>query len=147
MSKPKKKASPFASCVGMPEHLKLDAACILIYRAFGETPWLVGSSLNTCDYRDVDVRLILDDDKYERLFGKTSSLSNAYWVLSTMAISEYLKNATGLPIDFQIQKRSKIKKEDWEKPRFALGCHVNTEHPPWWDVEQKEEENNVEEDT
>jgi hypothetical protein len=49
------------------ELYNLDAACRLISRAFrGGPPYLVGTAgLGDADsYRDVDVRLMLDDDEF-----------------------------------------------------------------------------------
>ena len=44
--------------VGMPRKLMLDEFASLVWDAFGDCPYLVGSALDTTDWRDVDVRLL-----------------------------------------------------------------------------------------
>jgi hypothetical protein len=76
------------------------------------------------DYRDVDVRAMLDDDEFDRLFAGCirdySSVSK--WSVLSSAISLQLQQATGLPIDFQFQRRSDANAEFGEEhKRNALG--------------------------
>ena len=68
--------------------------------------FLVGSCLERPDFRDVDVRAIMADEAYDRLFpgGESGTESDAFWSLLCTAIGGYLAQATGLPIDFQIQR-------------------------------------------
>ena len=122
-----------SSFVGMPAHLRLDAACGIVNEALGETSWLVGSALKHNDWRDVDVRVLMDDDKFDNLFGDVSRRANPFWSLFCMSVSEYLRAATDLPVDFQVHPRSAVTETDWEKVRYPLGCHVNTAdtQPPW----------------
>ncbi|MBD3784579.1 MAG: hypothetical protein IE926_16790, partial [Micrococcales bacterium] len=50
---------------------RLDLACSPIRRAFPSYgPVLVGSVNQRADYRDVDVRVILADKDFDRMFGK-----------------------------------------------------------------------------
>lgn len=80
----------------------------------GEVPYHVGSSLRQkTGWRDVDVRLILDDETYEKMgFGDPLyPHSNAKWVAMTKAFSLLGKEMTGLPIDFQIQQMTQANKE------------------------------------
>ena len=119
------------SFIGMPEHIRLEAACTILTQAFDEIPYLVGSATRTRDYRDIDVRMIMDDEKFLDLFGHTSPALSALWNLLSMSISLYLKSATGLPIDFQIQRYSSIKEEDWNQPRIPLGNFVSIPKPDW----------------
>jgi len=44
----------------------LTGACRPIAAAFGGTTYLVGSVLQRPDFRDIDIRLILDDDTVQR---------------------------------------------------------------------------------
>lgn len=67
---------------------------------FGDYPYLVGSALERPDYRDIDLRLILADEEFDRLY----SLVNVEMI--GIAISLWGQKATGLPIDFQIQRQS-----------------------------------------
>jgi hypothetical protein len=81
----------------------LDEACKPLAEAFDATPYLVGTAVSRQDYRDVDVRLILDDDAYARLAGVVSPELVAFL---SLAVGEYLAQRTGLPIDFQIQQQT-----------------------------------------
>jgi hypothetical protein len=97
-----------ATYLGVPEVYNLNASCIIINQAFDSFGcYLVGSSLETKEYRDVDIRMILADDEYARLFpGPVDSLYNGRLMLMNAAVSEWLKARTGLPIDFQFQQQT-----------------------------------------
>ncbi len=71
----------------------------------GQGVYHVGSSLDRKDYRDVDVRVILDDQEFEKL---ESMLDTEYLRL---AISLWGQKVTGLPIDFDVQARTHANKE------------------------------------
>lgn len=105
-----------ASWLTVPQQNRLNAACLDITRVFGgNCPYLVGSVLERVDYHDVDVRLMLPDKTFERMF------SNRWWLLkANAAISEQLERATGLPIDFQFQDTTKAN-EEFRGYRHALG--------------------------
>jgi hypothetical protein len=107
-----------------PALLVLDQACIVVSRAFDATPYLVGSSLHTREFRDVDVRVMVDDEQYERLFpgcerGVRGSL-NPMWSLLCSAISGHLSALTGLPVDFQVQRADDANAR-FKGPRVPLG--------------------------
>lgn len=87
-----------ASYLSPPEIHRLDIAVRPIKQALG-TPFLVGSVLQRRDYRDVDVRVLLDDADYDLI---PDPLIRLIGYLG----SEYLRGATGLPVDFQIQRRT-----------------------------------------
>lgn len=78
----------------------LDAACRLIRKAFGKPPYLVGSAGvgEATTYRDVDVRLMLDDDEFAAVCP-----TRERWELLCLAIGAFLSERTGLPVDFQVQ--------------------------------------------
>jgi len=117
--------------VGMPASLWLNEFGSQVWSAFGEIPYLVGSCLKSelgdrSAYGgrppfDVDVRVILDDEEYERQgYGDPKrSHQNAKWVAMCLAFSELGRRMTGLAIDFQIQQRTAANKD--EGPRSALG--------------------------
>ena len=108
--------------VGMPATLYLERFGELVADAFGEIPYRVGSSLETTAWRDVDIRLILDDEAYERWgFGDPRRPhNNRRWVAFTLAFTAIGREMTGLPVDFQIQQRTQANAEHSGK-RSALG--------------------------
>jgi hypothetical protein len=109
--------------VGMPAALFLNDFGAFVYHAFGEWPYHVGSSVDGKLWRDVDVRLMLADEIYERLgFGDPKHPhSNARWVAFCAAFSALGNQMTGLPIDFQIQTLTNANAEFGGCVRSALG--------------------------
>jgi len=113
--------------VGMPGALLLDMFGSYVWDAFGDLPYHVGSSLtdekgttewsgaklNKNQWRDVDVRLIMDDEKYVAEYREPNeSHRNAKWVATCLAWSSFGRTLTGLPIDFQIQQQSKANRDE-----------------------------------
>ncbi len=92
--------------VGMPASLHLDEFGSQVWHAFGSPPYLVGSAMRGKTWRDVDVRLMLDDADYLALgLGDPAyPFHNGKWVSLCLAYSALGKAMTGLPIDFQIQQ-------------------------------------------
>lgn len=86
----------------MPAFIRLDHAAALVHKAFGTRPYLVGSATERPDYRDVDLRLILDDAEFDALFAERPAL----WSLICLTVSDFLGTASALPVDFQIQRRT-----------------------------------------
>lgn len=109
--------------VGMPAALKLEQFAEAVHDAFGEWPHQVGSSLTSSTWRDVDVRLILDDDRYERMgFGDPKQPQNSMkWVAYVRAFSALGQEMTGLPIDFQIQQQTTANAENVDCGRNCIG--------------------------
>lgn len=89
----------------MPQSTLLEAFGQWIRDAFGQTAYHVGSSMHGKTWRDVDVRLILDDDEFDALFPgcRFAHQTDAKWGLICAALSVLGQQQTGLPIDFQIQ--------------------------------------------
>lgn len=111
--------------VGMPAMLHLEAFGREIRDAFGHLPYLVGSAAVSKTWRDVDVRLMFPDPKFDALFpGHTyPSRHDGRWSLICAALSELARVRTGLPVDFQIQCMS-IANETFDGMRVPLGiCH------------------------
>jgi hypothetical protein len=112
--------------VGMPSTLLLDEFGALLSDAFGAVPYHVGSSLvGTGQWRDVDVRVMLPDERYESE-GYGDPLhphQNAKWVAMVRAFSLLGQQMTGLPIDFQIQQTTDANTRDPHE-RSALGIHT-----------------------
>src|SRR4051812_46951624 len=73
--------------VGMPAYLWLNWFGSVVWDAFGEPPYLVGSATRGKGWRDVDVRLILDDAEYERWCGpwQREEALNDRWVALCLA--------------------------------------------------------------
>lgn len=117
--------------LGEPHQMKLAAACILVEQALQETCYMVGSATNKRDFRDVDVRVIMNDDKFDTLFGPHTHFK-PFQVLFSISVSTWLKEVTGLPVDFQVQRRSDIKESDWDKMRDPLKICDHKELLPEW---------------
>lgn len=108
--------------VGWPAHLWLHEFGRLVRQAFGRTPYLVGSAVDSKEWRDVDVVVMLDPDEWDAMFhgapaGAIGAIPKARALC--MAFSALGQQMTGLPIDFKIQQ------VDWanerhDKPREAL---------------------------
>jgi hypothetical protein len=82
----------------------LDQACHPINEAFGRFgTYLVGTAGTRGPHRDVDVRTIMKDKKYDRLLKAIGQPGIAFLGLS---IGQYLASLTGLPIDYQIQRQT-----------------------------------------
>lgn len=96
------------------ELLDLNAWGSQVYDMLKETPYLVGSALTTKDWRDVDVRLILDDPSFDNL-GDMMDVERFNYVMSLWG-----QHATCLPVDFQVQRMSEAN-ERYSERRHALG--------------------------
>lgn len=113
----------------------LNDACKRIEAAFDEYPYLVGTAGigEAGSYRDVDIRLILDDERFDELFPREKG--QTLWELLSLSIGAYLRERTGLPIDFQIQRQTQAN-EKHSKPRNPMGTARNFAAggdgtPPW----------------
>lgn len=128
-----------ACYVGAPEVFSLGQVCEVIAHAFGEHAcYLVGSCLQRPDYRDVDVRLILGDRKWQMLFGEGDNGEVLrFWSLINTALSEYIAKRTGLRIDFQIQSMTQANgKMHGKKPRQSVGVFIDMDHEPAWSLSE-----------
>lgn len=108
--------------VGMPTTLYLQEFGELVEDVFGNCPYMVGSATNKkVGYRDVDVRVILTDEEYEKWgFGDPERpQQNRKWRSLVKAYSLLGKQMTGLPIDFQIQQMTDANKNN-KGYRWAL---------------------------
>lgn len=116
--------------IGMPATIRLDAWAARVFEAFGHHPYHVGSSLRATlagegEWRDVDVRLMLPDEEFDTLFPghRKPDLLDPKWSLLCDALSESARQASGLPIDFQIQRTTEANAE-YAEPRSALGLRL-----------------------
>jgi len=123
----------YAHYLTTTEYFKLDVACIPLWRAFGHGPgrfpggiYMVGSVLRKSDWRDVDIRAMLEDTEFDRLFPKTDRHGeNALWKLICISISNYISSTTDLPVDFQIQRTTQANETYGDCPRSAIGLFVH----------------------
>jgi hypothetical protein len=119
---------------GFPQTEKLAQCASILHDAFGEYCYQVGSSLETKRWRDVDVRMIMSDEKYDKLFG-TAGIS-PFWSVLCISISSWMREVTGLPVDFQIQRQSFANTKYGGGLRNALGIgyrlKFTDEHQPDW---------------
>lgn len=88
-----------ACYLGVSDLRLLDHWCETLRRTFFRgTPYLVGSVLQTETFRDVDVRILLDDEDFHNIPMDVLDLN--------MMLSQWGKRVTGLPIDCQVQSRT-----------------------------------------
>jgi len=83
--------------------------------------YLVGSSIERPDWRDIDVVMMLDEKSFYQEFPHALPTSFEWdnkWLLHTVALSDWWAAQTGLPVDFKIQPM------DW-----ANGRHKGRRHP------------------
>lgn len=105
----------------------LNLACRLLVDAFGFGIYLVGSSQERRDYRDVDVRCMLPDDEFDRMFPGAVGMGNgtgridARLLATNLAFSAYLSQQSGLPVDFQFQRTTEANASFGGRPRNPLG--------------------------
>jgi hypothetical protein len=99
---------------------RLDEACRPIRQTFHATPYLVGTAQTGKTYRDVDVRLILEDEAYDALADQLGPDGMAFLGI---AFGEYLAARTELPVDFQLQRQSEANKHH-TGPRNPLGTRT-----------------------
>lgn len=136
--KPAAKDKWRANYVPAPAMFNLNACCRLINDALGNQfgCYLVGSSTRTRDYRDVDVRYIMEDAAFDRMFpGATPGpyLMQPLWALLCTSVSTWLRQQTGLPVDFQIQRQTQANEEYSRKTgheRHPLGLFLQLSANP-----------------
>lgn len=120
-----------ANYIGAPQLYNLNTACRIITEAYGYHLYLVGSSLTTRDYRDVDLRLILPDPEFDRLLPGIAACCHldARWSLLCSAISLLLSRLSDLPVDFQIQRASEANAIEDKTSRQAIGIFFEPNVP------------------
>lgn len=110
------------STLSPPVLHRLDLACRHIREVFGgfSGPFLVGSvqERTAGPGSDVDLRLILEDEEYDALMAGTP---DGFATLLDFALAAYVREITGLPIDFQVQRRTEASERHGGKQRNPLG--------------------------
>lgn len=119
------------------DQFNLNMACAPIVEAFDWSVFHVGSSLRSLTagnpWRDVDVRCMLDDDEFDRIFpgawpNSHGDPGSPRLALMNTTFSGWLTARTGLPVDFQFQRLTQAN-EKYGKPehqRSALGIFHRT---------------------
>jgi hypothetical protein len=114
-----------ANYLPAPQYFNLNLACAPLAASGGYGVYLVGSCLERPDYRDVDVRMMLDDATFDRIYGwATAAESNAFFSMFCAAVSLYLSQHSGLPVDFQVQRATEANAKH-RGQRSSLGIFVN----------------------
>lgn len=118
--------------IRMPQLKKLEHALLIVCKGLDEhCCYLVGSAGVRSDYNDVDIRVIMDDAKYERLFARREHAGiSPFWSLFCTSVSVYLTETTGLPIDFQVQSMT-IAARHSGKFREPIALYPNGKFPTW----------------
>lgn len=111
--------------VGSPGFFLLNQACVAVNAAFDTTCFLVGSAASFPTWRDVDVRAILPDEQFARLFPGINAQPrlHPFWSLVCSSTSLWLGQATGLPVDFQVQSHT-VSCQYQGNPRVPLGLFM-----------------------
>jgi len=115
-----------ASHIGAPAVFALELALQHLRSAFGHYGcYVVGSSLDRADWRDVDVRYIMEDAEFAKLFPDAGDNweFDPRWLILTVAISGWLSQQSGLPVDFQFQPQTHANKRHPFK-RNAAGIRI-----------------------
>ena len=107
--------------LSVPEMYRLNTAARTVREAVdGIGLVLVGSSLERRDYRDVDLRYILDDEDFAARF------PNPAWLrLTNASLSDWLSKATGLDIDFQFQSMTEANEYPGRRHPVGHGHHFD----------------------
>lgn len=124
MSETRKKAI----YIGAPACFLLEQACQILVDAFPDYGcYLVGSALERADWRDVDVRYILADEEFAKLFPNAGEHweHDPRWLLMTTSIAAWMGKFTELPIDFQFQPQTHANARH-KGIRSALGIRISS---------------------
>lgn len=127
MTKPEKKRAQY---VRVPAIFILERECYLLRQAFGSMCYLVGSSLESSDYNDVDIRMIMSDEAYEKLFGDSTCEQSLFWNILCTLISQDLSMKSRERVDFQIQSMDHANALHKGK-RHAMGMYPHDMLPSW----------------
>ncbi len=112
----------------------LNKYCQPLITAFGSC-YLVGSSLTNPNFNDIDVRCIMPDDEFVRMFGENGDYTspfpyskNVRWLVICTTIASWLGSIFGpdlldsrIDLDFQIHTESYDNKEWSNRLKYPLG--------------------------
>lgn len=103
-----------ATFLNMTQYRLLEDWAMTFDVAGNEVLYLVGSALTDPAWRDVDVRLILDDAEYGALDDAVSIRRLNFLV------SMWAESVTRLPVDFQVQSSSDSRAFDGRRHPLAM---------------------------
>ena len=127
--------------LSVEELWRLSHAVRPIEDAFGgKTVYLVGSVLERQDWRDVDLRMILNDAEFKDIFvppcGTTDHISaplyDQFRMLFQTSLTFMLRHQTGLPVDFQFQSHSESVQFDGKRNPVTNRPYVGHDFIPQW---------------
>lgn len=115
---------------------RIDIALQPVLLALNEhSAYFVGSVLQRPNFNDIDIVVIMDDEKYDALFGPSGGTIAPFAKWFNAASSELLRNMTNLPIDFRVQRftnANKVYGGD-EHVRDPIGLNGNgPDYDPAW---------------
>lgn len=115
----------YATFLDVTSFIELRFAAAIVKGIFDESfgIFLVGSALKRKDWRDVDVRQIISDAEFERRFGEFVEPyeNNKFLRAFNLGISGWMRAASHLPIDYQVQPITKANELYPNEPRNGLG--------------------------
>jgi hypothetical protein len=116
------------SKLSLVSRILLDDYGYHLRQIFGDWPYHVGTSVLSSNWNDVDVRILLDDDRYaaDGYGDPERPFDNQRWTSTCLALSQFGRVLTGLPIDFQIQPQTYANEHFSQKDgcvRSALGIN------------------------
>ncbi len=109
--------------VGGPNYTKLQAWGRMLKEVFGEMPYLVGSSTTSKQFRDVDVVVMMSNEKFF-LWAGPHGKRGVRWQALCASFSAWGKEITGLNIDFKIQQVLDANKQH-KGTRMAIGIEID----------------------
>lgn len=118
-----------ANYVGAPDMFAIDQAIQPVLMSFPSYGcFLVGSAIARPDFRDIDLRLIMDDADFKSVFPDAGDNweHDPRWLLVVTSIAEHLRKITRLPIDFQIQPITLANKRYPTGERHSIGVRLPT---------------------
>lgn len=123
---PEDRAKSRVGFLALHQQFTLDWVCEQLLDAFGNVAYLVGSVLDRPDFRDVDVRMMLNDKDFKTMF--PNEYAHKFF---NAVVSEWMSNRTGLPIDFQFQDHTEANaKHGGKRNPLGLVAIHNKDKPP-----------------
>lgn len=102
----------------------------MMFARFGEPVWLVGSAIDKADAGDVDVRIVLPDDKFGVWFGDWQNVKETdvdlwddrarLWAYVMGKQAAWVVRNCKIAIDFQIQPACWVAVRYLDRPRIRL---------------------------